>query len=254
MQDLLLDQNWQSRYERVEPPANAKHGLPTYRSLTGVESLLESFWDSLCHFANTGTNPEYCDMLMLTGLAKHNTKMRHRAAVRHMPPSERPTHDEPRHWNHLLLQAIHDLAVKVGIDPPKFCRDARPLPEDNGERFFYEYFKQLEQRNSLAKPVDPVDPVDCCRCDSCLSPPGEALQVAGQVSESLTAPQQDYAETRPDRNLPAVVPPHNAAIGAATARTTTATRTRSRREARTPHPTSRPQVSMTFCAYGAIAY
>lgn len=167
--------------------------------MTGTESLLESYWDSQCHFANTGTNEEFCDVLNNAGLAEHIRKMRHRSELDGMDPDDRPNvpyefRRVPKHWNESRLHFINSLAAKRRLSSPAAHRNIRELAADNGETFFSEYYRQEQQRHTLEREPG----YEFCLCSDCRlyqprrtavdssSTEGGAVTVAGGTMTATT--------------------------------------------------------------------
>ena len=60
----------------------------------------------------------------------------------------------PPFYDHLYLQFINDKVAALGVDWLPF-QHVRPVPEDNGERFLSEYFKQQKTQEATVQ-VDPL--------------------------------------------------------------------------------------------------
>lgn len=130
-------------YRKIEPPATSKHRLAEYVSLC-AESKLEGFHNPLSNFGNTNMRRGLADNLNLEGTSRYNVTIRHRLTESSIPSKEEA--DIPGYWrnypsyfNHSELKYTNELArdAKYPKDPFK---NVRPLPDDNGERFFSEYW------------------------------------------------------------------------------------------------------------------
>jgi hypothetical protein len=153
-------------YLKIPPNPNTKHGLPEYVSLR-CESKLEGFHHPLANFANTAMRPSLCDNLNLIGTSRYNVKIRHRIDMA-TDPLMRPNTtaywaNYPAYWNHSELAHVNLLAEATGYGITPF-RNVRPLPEDNGEKFFSEYIVGQRER-SASFPSSPLN--DRCQCPSC---------------------------------------------------------------------------------------
>jgi hypothetical protein len=158
-------------YRKIPATPCTKHGLPEYVSLR-CESKLEGFHDPLSNFANSGMAASLCDTLNLSGTAGFNVKIRHRLEMAEMaanePASSRPNipsfwSNNPSFTNHCELAYANDLAV-AAIYPVVPFPSARPLPPDNGERFFSQYLIEETQRQESI-PENPLN--DRCHCPKC---------------------------------------------------------------------------------------
>ena len=71
--------------------------------------------------------------------------------------------NQPATYNHSELWYINNLACEAGYAMVPFP-EARPLPEDNGERFFGEYWlEEIQRRRKFnSSPLN-----DRCQCDKC---------------------------------------------------------------------------------------
>ena len=153
-------------YLTIPPTSSTRHGLPEYVSLR-CESKLEGFHHPLANFANTAMRASLCDNLNLIGTSRYNVKIRHRLVIASDPES-RPNitaywANYPAFTNHSELAYVNGLAEATGYPRQPF-QHVRPLPEDNGERFFSEYL--VEQRDRAKKYVaNPLN--DRCQCPSC---------------------------------------------------------------------------------------
>jgi len=156
------------RYRAVAAPKRSKHQLPSYRSLRGTESLVESWHDAQQNLANTGSSIGLANCINHIGLADHNAKMRWRVLIESMLPEERGKikycfQRVNPHKDHCILALINDLARNCGVSEPVY-QHVRRLPEDNGERFFSEYyFQQLERNQGLRE----NELTDRCQCRLC---------------------------------------------------------------------------------------
>ena len=157
----------QDMYRVIPPTKTTRHGLAEY-SLLRCESKLEGFHDHLAHFGNVGMRSSLCDNVNLLGTTMYNTRIRHRLRMAATPVDERPNvpaywANNPTFYNHSELGYINDLAKESGYPTIPF-EYARELPEDNGERFFSEYWIQ-ERARQAAFQSSPLN--DRCYCDQC---------------------------------------------------------------------------------------
>lgn len=131
------------------PKSTAKHSLLKKKSLR-CESHLESFHLKERHFANTSSRQGLADYLSLLGTCRHNVTMRHRAWWNSLSMDDRVGiiqyfAKEPMYYNHSELSVVNQWAVESGCDDLPF-KYVRPLPPDNGERFFGAYAVEAETR------------------------------------------------------------------------------------------------------------
>ena len=148
--------------------SNLKHDMLKKKSLR-CESLLESFHDRLGHFANTNMRQPLADYLNLMGTAHHNVTMRHRVWWNDQPLEDRDRiiesfAKEPMYFNHSNLGVINQWAIEAGCCVVPFPA-ARPLPLDNGERFFGAYQLEAKERRRSYIGVDRI--TRRCLCPKC---------------------------------------------------------------------------------------
>jgi hypothetical protein len=150
---------------------NSTHGLQEYISHR-VESRLEQFHGPLANYGNSNMNPGLADTLHLTGTAKYNVTIRQKLKVRAMSQSQRyaiPWYfiNVPPFFNHSSLAAVNQDAAAAGVpDELLPFKDLRPLPPDNGERFFSEYLQEQRKRNIIIEKHPNNDRCQCGRCGS----------------------------------------------------------------------------------------
>jgi hypothetical protein len=184
-------------YRTIPPTPCTKHGLPEYASLRG-ESKVEGFHDAQSNFGNTGMRASLCDNLNLRGTAGFNVTIRHRLEMAEMAAKDMASRPNipsfwlnyPSHKNHCELVHANELAA-AGRYPEVPFPSARPLPPDNGERFYSEYFiEETQRRKSIAG--HPLN--DRCHCTKCgnnseqLTHKGPAIEA--QKPEEIVAPQR----------------------------------------------------------------
>jgi hypothetical protein len=158
----------QQMYHEIAPSPNSKHGLTEYLSRRG-ESNLESFHGILAHFGNCGMRRSLVDNLNLTGTARHNMLIRHklrlaRGEISTLERKRLPAAYEGvlPYTNHSELNHINGLARACGIASTAVpFQHLETLPADNGERFFSEYLKWVQQS------VPKYNTSDLCLCASC---------------------------------------------------------------------------------------
>jgi hypothetical protein len=139
-----------------------------------------------------------CDNLNLRGTAGFNVTIRHRlemAEIAAKDMASRPNIPSfwlnyPSHKNHCELVHANELAA-AGRYPEVPFPSARPLPPDNGERFYSEYFiEETERQQSIAG--HPLN--DRCHCTKCgnnseqLTHKGPAIEA--KKPEEIVAPQR----------------------------------------------------------------
>jgi hypothetical protein len=146
-------------YQPVEAPTRAKHSLSSYRCSRATESLLESFHADQANFGNTCMAIRLIDTINHAGLARHNTKKRWRLWIDLLSSAERDVipfyfRRIVRHYDHSRLHLINQMARAAGIGHDVH-KDVRPLPEDNGERFYGDYYLELMEREKTVVPEHP---------------------------------------------------------------------------------------------------
>ena len=177
-------------YTTLEPSPTSTHKLPEYLSLRG-ESKLEGFHDPLSNFANGGMRESLCDALNLAGTARYNVNIRHKIYLRSLNTKERGNltillEEVPSYYNHTQLKFINELAIKTKWKKLPFDH-ARPLPEDNGERFFSDYLREHKVRTRKYK-ASTVN--DRCQCPRCAKNPITIKQQKKQTTKNV--PQNNY--------------------------------------------------------------
>ena len=73
------------------------------------------------------------------------------------------------------------MAKKVGITEDVHP-NVRPLPEDNGERFFAAYFREQQKRNATLTP-HPLN--DRCQCKKCANNPVQLPEATAQPPQAI---------------------------------------------------------------------
>jgi hypothetical protein len=157
-------------YTEIAPTKNSKHGLSKWMS-NRPEPALEKYHEILQHFANTGTNSELADTLNFEGTAEWNIKCRWKQLMNqeNLEGITRliPVHfeDQPRFWDHSLLQTLNIQAASKGMKPLfNFVTKCKP---DNGEEFLSAYHRQQIVRNRQKK-TNPKTKL--CTCLDCKAP------------------------------------------------------------------------------------
>ena len=171
LQDVLP---LEKMYRKKDPPKRSKrdvHQLCTYKSDRG-ESRLEAFHDEEAHLANTNMREALSDSVNLEGTARWNVQVRERNRFDSLTADECAGvplffHREPLHFNESDLAVVNCMAAEVGIKQDVHP-DVRPLPEDNGERFFSAYYREQQKRNETLVP-HPLN--DRCQCEKCANNP-----------------------------------------------------------------------------------
>ena len=169
LQDTLpLDEMYREELPTERQAKN--HNLSTYHCKRG-ESLLEGFHDALANFANLGMGTELADSLHHVGMARHNVERRWKLtpAAENMP---RYFAAVPESYDHSYLDLVNALAKQAGCPSPVY-NNVRPLPPDNGERFFSEYWPMEKMRKQTFLPSCLND---LCHCFSCAIPPPNASE------------------------------------------------------------------------------
>jgi hypothetical protein len=154
-------------YRSIPPTKATRHGLSEHISLR-CESKLEGFHDVLANFANSGMRTLLCDNLNLIGTAQYNVKIRHQLQMvnRKVDDKIRITSywaNQPEIYNHSELMYIQGLAKEAGLAKLPF-EWIRPLPQDNGERFFGLYWVQEVKRRKAYKDSGLHDRCCCPQC------------------------------------------------------------------------------------------
>jgi hypothetical protein len=179
-------------YQPVEAPTCAKHSLPRYRCARATESTLESFHADQAMFGNTGMAIGLIDTINHAGLARHNTKIRWRLLMDLLSSAEQ---DEVlfyfwrlvRHYDHSRLKLVNRMARSAGVDHDVH-QDVRPLPEDNRERFYDDYYlESLEQEKTILVTKDTA----WCQCGACA---GSMALLPFQMLLTMTAPAASTCE------------------------------------------------------------
>jgi hypothetical protein len=158
-------------YTPLPPSSHTKHGLNEWLSRR-VESKLEGFHDPLSNYANTGVSSSLADILCSAGTARYNRNIQQKYHVAGMTAEERkelPSHflKVPQFYNHGDLDMVNKTAAAVGVEDPPFPF-VKPLPPDDGQRFFSQYFHQQKKRNLL---LHHNSDNERCPCDSCFKNP-----------------------------------------------------------------------------------
>lgn len=208
-------------YRKILPTSATRHGLPEYVSLR-CESKLELFHDHLANFANCGMRMSLCDNINLLGTSRYNVKIRHKITMADDPVENR--NDVPSYWankpsfmNHSELTHVNKLAEDAGYPVIPFP-EARPLPDDNGERFFAEYWMEEKQRQETVASSPLNDRCYCSMCGANEVPiPHRAISNSVSNNEDTNgivgSRTATIKETTPPRN---VVDPKRAATSSGT--------------------------------------
>jgi hypothetical protein len=212
-------------YQPVEAPTRAKHSLPRYRCARATESKLESFHADQAMFGNTGMAIGLIDTINHAGLARHNTKIRWRLWMDLLSSAERDAvpfyfRRLVRHYDHSRLQLVNQMARAAGISHDVH-KDVRPLPEDNGERFYGDYYLELLERE---KSVPVTQDNKRCRCSACsgsLTPlPFQVMSTEPPAAAASTCEEDVWATaTNATRNATALLVPSNTGIHRAPVKT-----------------------------------
>jgi hypothetical protein len=213
-------------YQPVEAPTRAKHNLPSYRCARATESKLESFHADQAMFGNTGMATGLIDTINHAGLARHNSKIRWRLYMDLLSSAERDAipfyfRRIVRHYDHSRLRLINQMARAAGVEHDVH-QNVRPLPKDNGERFYGDYFLEWLEREKTA--VHP-DKNDRCQCGACA---GNASCLPFEMAAATTTsaamktglPQSINATATRTSNVPATA--MNRALLPATMKTASA--------------------------------
>ena len=183
-------------YTALEPSPYSTHKLTEYISHR-VESRLENFHEPLANYANTAMSHTLADILNHAGTAKFNTTIRHKLLTRTFSDDKRkslPAHylKVPQFYNHSELSVVNANAEKCGAKDPPFA-NVRPLPEDNGERFFSEYNTEQKDRNQN---VTPSNYNARCQCRSCAKNPVELIHSVLQEEQEAAEPPKKKTSER----------------------------------------------------------
>jgi hypothetical protein len=144
-------------------------------------------------FGNTGMAIGLIDTINHAGLARHNTKIRWRLSMDLLSSAKRDAvpfyfRRLVRHYDHSRLQLVNQMARSAGISRDVH-QDVRPLPEDNGERFYGDYYLELLERE---KTVPVTQDIGRCRCRDCS---GSMTLLPFQRMVTPTAPPADTTST-----------------------------------------------------------
>jgi hypothetical protein len=237
-------------YQPVEAPTRAKHSLPRYRCARATESKLESFHADQAMFGNTGMAIGLIDTINHAGLARHNTKIRWRLAMDLLSSAER---DEVpfyfrrlvRHYDHSRLKVVNRMARLAGIEHDVH-RDVRPLPEDNGERFYGDYYLEVLERE---KTVPVTKDIGRCRCGTCaggttLLPFQMLLAAPVPAATSTSEEPRDTTATETNMTTAALLP-----LPSCTASITRAAPVKAERQQQCPPPVCFSWPSMPIYYY-----
>lgn len=165
----LLD--LEDMYTILPPSPHTKHGLQEF-VCHRAESKLESFHGPLSNFGNTGMKWSLADVLHLAGTARYNCVIRQKIAYTFFTDKQKkeiPTcfAQVPPFLNHHALANINKVAIECGVKEVPF-KNLTALPNDNGERFFSEYFAQQKERNFAAdSSMNVMSSNDRCKCSNC---------------------------------------------------------------------------------------
>ena len=192
-------------YQRVPPPKNAEHNLPTWQSLR-PESSLEKAHEAMAHYGNSGMAPALVDTLLLAGVCKSNVKQRWQCRVNSLR-QEGTEPDVPLHFAHLPPFWDHSACAEVNrryeiLDLSKPFEFVTPIREDNGEVFGSEYFKQQGVRNGSCRFHKKTH---LCNCNDCLPFAANAIATPMQEDHNSAPPLLD--SPTPEQPQPAINPP-----------------------------------------------
>jgi len=154
----------------VRPKPGSKHGLTTWRSSRGAK--VETSHLSSRHYANQGLNSETFQFLQMEGTCMWNADRREDSKQAVGEDGDMGARAETRvgHYRPWLRRERNRLA-QAANHPLPYPEDGLELPEDNGERFYFEYAIEQEQRNADFGGVLPsaADIIEAggCTCNSC---------------------------------------------------------------------------------------
>lgn len=154
-------------YTSLSPSPYSTHGLREHMSHR-VESRLEGFHYPLSNFGNSGMARMITDILNSAGTSRYNANIRQKKTVQKYTDEEQklvPSHylNIPKYYNHGEVALINENTIKTGVEFPPFLHLQIPK-EDNGERFFSQYWEQQNRRNNT---VTPHINNDRCQCEKC---------------------------------------------------------------------------------------
>jgi len=156
------------QYYTPVPPGKRSPNQLTKWKAKRPESHLEKLHESLAHYGNTGMNPQLAEFLTLLGIAERNVKCRWVAQMDESrirgEESNVPLHfaDLPPYLDHSLLLHLNAMAEEIGHDPI-FTKVTPIVPENNGEKFLVEYFKEQKVRNQTQQ----QGKTKRCACSEC---------------------------------------------------------------------------------------
>jgi hypothetical protein len=132
------------------------------------------------------------DILHGAGTSQYNGNIRQKILCKSLSQDDKrqlPSHflRTPQFYNHGELELVNMNAFKVGVQgedaPFHYCC---PLPPDNNERFFTEYFTQQKKRNLL---LDNTSNIGRCPCEYCLNNSIKLVHETVWPDNMATAPE-----------------------------------------------------------------
>lgn len=140
---------------RVKP--HATHDLQEKRRAAGEK--VETYHSAAGEFANNNMNPLLAQMLSMLGTLRWNMDR-----LQHLDFHQGKTeHAVPPHYDVWLMLEANEVAARAGKRLP-YPNLPALLPEDTGERFFYDYYlEQLEREERYEYTGD----MKRCPCEPC---------------------------------------------------------------------------------------
>ena len=206
----LLILPMRTRIRKLPPPPKSKHHLPKWQSLR-PEAALEKTHKFLVHLANTGTNSELADIIIMGGIAEFNVQCRFKAMTNscRLQGQKRttPAHfeDIPPFSDHSLLSFINSEARRCGL--PDLFSNVTPINPDNGEVFLAKYFEEQMVRNRTTG-QDSI--TSMCLCADCSGSDEVIRNVPSKNDEEQQQEQQNsLVLVNQDQNSPVPIQPQN---------------------------------------------
>jgi len=136
-----VDHNFAER-----PKPGSEHTLTRWRSSRGAK--VETIHLPSKHYANLGTRARATQVLQMEGVTRDNADSRERAKMFVGEDGDASARAETQvgHYRPWVRRERNVLASEAG-QPLPYPEDGTERPPDNGERFYYEYHLQQEERD-----------------------------------------------------------------------------------------------------------
>ena len=194
-------------YREIPPGPRSKHNLSTWQSKR-PEAHLENFHKSLAHFANVNMSVGLANCLTMRGAAENNVAVRHTRATaekkllfKKTPPLPEHVRRHPPIQDHLLMAHLNKRAKELGLEQSFY--NVRPLPEDNGEVFLSDYFKEQSCRDDKKLTNEETRRCLCHVCSANEAPYlHETLVQDDDDAANTTTPTDQQTSQSPSENSP----------------------------------------------------